>query len=62
MVLAAIIAFATMRVVATASLLPLITVGTPTGIKRVARVMVEAETLMHQGRGARPVATLRLVD
>ena len=61
-VLATVIAFATTRVVATASLLPLIAVGTPVGIRGVARVTVEAETLMHWGRDAWPAASLRLVD
>ena len=51
-----------MRVVATASLLPLITVGMPVGIKGVARIMVEAETLMHRGHGMCPAASLCLVD
>ena len=35
---------------------------TPVGIKGVARVTVEAETLMHRGRGAWPAASLCLVD
>jgi len=37
-------------------------VGTPAGIEGVVRVTVEAETLMHRGRSARPAALLRLVD
>ena len=45
-----------------ASLLPRITAGTPTGIEDVARVTVEAETLMHRDRGTWPVTSLRLVD
>ena len=52
----------TMRVVAMASLLPRITMGTPTCIEGVARITVEAETFMHRDRGVRPVALLRLVD
>ena len=51
-----------MRVVATASLLPLIAVGMTAGIQDVTRVAVEAEMLMHRGHGTRPVALLRLVD
>ena len=62
MVLAAIVASAMMRVVAVASLLPHIVVGTPMGIYGVVRVTVEAETLMHWDRGAWPIALLRLVD
>jgi len=45
-----------------ASLLPLIAMGTPTGIEGVARVTVEAETLMHWGHNAWPAASLCLVD
>ena len=45
-----------------ASLLPLIIVGTPAGIKGVACITVEAETLMHRGHGAWPATSLRLVD
>ena len=51
-----------MRVVATASLLPLITVGMPVGIKGVARIMVEAETLMHWDLSAWSAVLLCLVD
>ena len=61
-VLTPVIASATMRVVATASLLPLITIGMPAGIQGVARVTVEAETLMHRGYGVWPTASLCLVD
>ena len=61
MVLTVVIVFAMMRVVATASLLPHITMGTPMGIQGVAHVMVEAETLMHWDRGALPTALLCLV-
>ena len=61
-VLTAIVASTTMRVVAAASLLPLIAVGTPTGIQGVARVTVEDETLMHRGCGVWPATSLRLVD
>ena len=62
MVLAAVVAFAMTRVVAVASPLPRIAVGTPTGIEGVACITVAAETLMHQDRGACPIASLRLVD
>ena len=62
LVLAAVVLFATTRVVAMASPLPRITVGTPTGIKGVTRVTVAAETLMHQDRGARPAVLRCLVD
>ena len=62
MVLAAVVASATMMVVDTASVLPCISVGTPMGIEGVARVMVEAEMFMHRDCGAWPAALLRLVD
>ena len=62
MVLAAVISSATTWVVAVASPLPRIAVGTPTGVVGVACVMVEAKTLMHRDRDARPTALLRLVD
>ena len=62
LVLATVIASATMRVVAVDSLLPRIAMGTPEGIKGVACIMVVAETLMHRDRGARPAVLLRLVD
>ena len=61
-VLAAVVASAMMRVVAMASLLPLITIGTPAGIQGVVRVMVEAETLMYRDSGAWPIALLHLED
>ena len=48
--------------VAVASLLPRITVGTPVGIEGVARVTAEAETLMQRDCGAWPAALLCLVD
>ena len=51
-----------MRVVATASSLPHIAMGTPTGIEGVVRITVVAETLMHRGRDAWPAALLCLVD
>ena len=62
MVLAAVVASATMRVVATASPLSRMAAGTPTGIKGVAHVTVAVETLMHWDHGAWPAALWRLVD
>ena len=50
------------RVVAMASPLPRIAVGTPTGIEGVTRVMMAAETLMHWDHDARPTALWCLVD
>ena len=47
MVLAAVIASATMRVVAMAISLPPIIMGTPTGVEGVTHIMVVAETLMY---------------
>ena len=61
-VLAAVVASAMLRLVATASILPLIAVGMPADIEGVARIMVEAKTLMHRGHGVWPTASLRLVD
>ena len=61
-VLAAVVASVTMRVVAAASLLPLIAVGTPAGIEGVARIMVEADTFMHWGRNTWHDTSLCLVD
>ena len=62
LVLVAVVASTTIKVIATASLLYLIAVGTPMGIEGVARITVEAETFMHQDRGVRPAALLHLVD
>ena len=45
-----------------ASFLNRIAVGMPAGIEGVARITVEAETLMHQDHGAWPIAMLHLVD
>ena len=45
-----------------ASLLPHITMGTPTGIEGVVRVTVEVKTLMHQDHSMRPVALPCLVN
>ena len=51
MVLAAVVASATTRVVAAVGLLPLIAAGTLAGIQGVTCIMVEAKMLMHRGRG-----------
>ena len=61
-VLATVVAFAMMWVVATASPLPRITIGMLAGVEDVTCIVVEAETLMHQNRGAWPAALLCLVD
>ena len=61
-ILAAVVASTMMWGVAVASPLPHITASMPTGIEGVACVMVEAETLMHQNRGAWPVTLLGLMD
>ena len=50
-----------MRVVAVASL-PRISVDTPAGIEGVARITVEAKTLMHRDLGTRPTGSMRLVE
>ena len=47
MILAAVIASAMMRVVATASPLPRIAMGMPTGVEDVPRITVVPEMLMH---------------
>ena len=52
LILAAIIASATMREIAVASSLSRIIVGTSMGVEGVMCVMVAAETLMHRDRGA----------
>ena len=57
-VLATVIASATTRVVAMASLLPRIAMGTSAGVEGVAHITVEAKTFVHQDRSA----LLRLVD
>ena len=61
-VLAAVVASAMMRVIAVASSLSRVIVGTPAGVEGVACVTVAAETLMHRDRGVLPVALWRLVD
>ena len=62
LVLAIVVASTMMRVVAMASFLPRITVGTPAGVEGVARVTVEAKMLMHRDHGAQPATLLLLVD
>ena len=62
LVLAAIVASTMMRVVAMASSLPRIAMGTPTGVEGVMRVKVAAETLMYQDCGAQHAVLWRLVD
>ena len=61
-VLAAVGASTMMRLIAMASSLSWIVVGTCACIEGVTCVMVAVETLMHQGRGTCPTASLRLVD
>ena len=61
-VLAAVVASTMTRVIAMASSLSRVIVGTPTDIEGVACVSVAAETLMHQDRGALSTALWRLVD
>ena len=53
-VIAAVIGSTTMRVVAVASPLPHIAMGTLAGIEGVTHVTVAAETLMYRDRGAQP--------
>ena len=62
MVLAAVVASAMMRVIAAASFLSWVIVGTPAGVEGVACITVAAKTLMHQDRGALPTSLRRLVD
>ena len=50
------------RVIAVASSLSQIIVGTSAGIEGVACIIVAAEMLMHRDRGALPAALWRLVD
>ena len=62
LIFAAIVASETMRVVATASIFPCITMGTLAGVESVMHVTVEAETFMHRDRGARLAALPCLAD
>ena len=62
LVLATVVASATMRVIAAASSLSWVIVGTSTGVEGVACVMVAAETLIHRDRGVLPTSLWRLVD
>ena len=61
-VFTAVVASATTTVVATASLLPHITMGTPAGIEGVACVTVMAKMLMHRDRGALHASLWILMD
>ena len=62
MVYTAVVASATMRMVAMVSSLRRIAAGMSAGVEGVVRVMVAAETLMHRDRGAWPTTLRRLVD
>ena len=55
-VLVAVIASTMMRVIAAASSISRIIVGTSVGIEGVSCVMVAAKTLIHRDRGALPAA------
>ena len=62
MVLAAIIASATTRVIATSDCLSLVIIGASTGAEDVLCVLVAAETLVHRNRGELPTISRCLVD
>ena len=62
MVLATIVASATVRVIAAASSLSWVILGMPTGVEGVACVTVVAETLMHRDHSTLPTALWWLVD
>jgi hypothetical protein len=51
-----------MRVIAVASSLSWVVIGTPTGVEGVSCVMVATKTLMHQDCGALPAALWFLMD
>ena len=61
-VLTTIIVSASTWMVAMASPLLRIAIGTPTGIEGVTGVAVEAETLMHRDNAMRPATLLGLMD
>ena len=61
-VLAVVVASTMTRVIATASSLSRIIVGTSTGVDGVACITVAAETVMHQDHGALPATLWHLVD
>ena len=61
-VLVAVIASATTRVIAMASSLSWVIVGTSAGIEGVACVTVATETLTHQDHGMLPTSLWFLVD
>ena len=62
MVLTTVVAPAATRVIAMASSLSRIIMGTPISIEGVACVTVAAETLMHRNHGALPTTLRCLVD
>ena len=62
MVLATIVASTTLRVVAMASSLSWVIVGTPACFEGVTCIMVAPKMLMHQDHGALLVALWHLVD
>ena len=62
LVLAAVIASAVMRMIATVGTFPWVAVGAPTGIDGAACVAVTAETLMYLGRNALAAALWCLED
>ena len=61
-VLVAVVASAMARVIAMASSLSRVIVGTSMGVEGVVCITVAAETLMHRNRGALPITLWRLVD
>jgi hypothetical protein len=62
LVLVAIIAATTMRVVAVVGLSSLLLLSTPVGIQGITRVAVITEAFMHRVPGGFPTVTRRLVD
>ena len=61
-VLTAVVASAMTRTIAMAGSFSWVTVGVSAGVEGAACIMVAAETLMHQDRGALPAALWFLVD
>ena len=62
MVLAAVVASATTRMIATAGSFYWVIIGTSMGIEGVVCIVVAAETLMYQDRGMLPAGLRCLVD